>query len=88
MTESPGWERVCCDEINAKQKEIYNFQKVAAVLADYGFNCIKLSDDWNCADFLALHMPSRDTLRVQLKSALSVHKKYEDQGLWIVFQGP
>ena len=68
MTESPRWERVCYETLNAKQKEIYNFQNVAAVLADYGFNCIKLSDDWNGADFLALHMPSRDTLRVQLKS--------------------
>lgn len=30
------------DDLNAKQREIYNFQKLAAVLADYGFNCIKL----------------------------------------------
>ena len=42
------------NELNAKQKEIYNFQKVAAILADYGFNCIKLTDDWQGADFLAL----------------------------------
>ena len=33
-------------ELNPKQKEIYNFQKLAGILADYGFNCIKLSDDW------------------------------------------
>lgn len=42
-------------ELNPKQKEIYNFQKLAGILADYGFNCIKLSDDWNGADFLAYH---------------------------------
>ena len=45
-------ERIVYDELNAKQKEIYNFQKVAALLANYGFNCIKLDDDWQGADFL------------------------------------
>ena len=44
-------------QLNSKQKEIHNFQKVSAVLADYGFNCIKLADDWNGADFLAPTMP-------------------------------
>ena len=38
-------QRIVYDELNPKQKEIYNFQKVAALLADYGFNCIKLEDD-------------------------------------------
>jgi hypothetical protein len=42
-------------DLNSKQKEIYNFQKVAAILAAYGFNCIKLADDWQGADFLAYH---------------------------------
>jgi hypothetical protein len=28
-------------ELNARQKEVYNFDKVAAALADFGFNCIK-----------------------------------------------
>ena len=41
--------------LNAKQKEIFNYQKVAGELADYGFNCIKLADDWQGADFLAYH---------------------------------
>lgn len=31
------------DDLNAKQKANYNFQEVAAFLADYGFNCIRLS---------------------------------------------
>ena len=42
-------------EFSGKQKEVYNFQKVPAKLADYGFNCIKLDDDWMGADFLAYH---------------------------------
>ena len=37
--------RVDYESLNAKQKEIFNFQKSAAMLADYGFNCIKLADD-------------------------------------------
>ena len=33
-------------DLSHKKKENYNFHKVSAVLAEYGFNCIKLSDDW------------------------------------------
>jgi hypothetical protein len=72
-------------DLNSKQKEIYNFQKVAAFLADYGFNCIKLSDDWQGADFLAYHMDGISTLRVQLKSRLSIAKKYEGKELQMAF---
>ena len=43
------------DDLNPRQQEAYNFQKAASVLADYGFNCIKLADDWQGADFLAYH---------------------------------
>ncbi|WP_166443093.1 hypothetical protein [Phragmitibacter flavus] len=49
-------------DLNAKQQEIYNFQKVAAILADYGFNCIKLADDWQGVDFLAYHVNGNDTI--------------------------
>ena len=31
---------------NSKPIETYNFHKAAAVLAEYGFDCIRLSDDW------------------------------------------
>jgi hypothetical protein len=59
--------------LNSRQKEIFNFQKVAGLLADYGFHCIQLSDDWHGADFLAYHKDGVETLRVQLKSRLSIH---------------
>ena len=64
------------DELNSRQKEIYNFQKVASQLADYGFNCIKLSDDWQGADFLAYHKDGDQTLKVQLKSGMGIYTKY------------
>ena len=72
-------------EVTAKQKEIFNFQKVAAKLADYGFNCIKLDDDWQGADFLAYHKDGDRTLKVQLKGRLSIYQKYEGKDLWMCF---
>ena len=68
-------------ELNSKQKEIYNFQKIAAKLADYGFNCIKLGDDWLGADFLAYHKDGKDTLKVQLKGRLTIDKKYRGRNV-------
>jgi hypothetical protein len=70
--------------LNARQKEIYNFQKIASQLADYGFNCIKLADDWQGADFLACHINGA-TLKVQLKGRITIDKKYEDKNLYIAF---
>jgi len=73
------------DDLTAKQKEIYNFQKVAARLADYGFNCIKLADDWHGADFLAYHKDGEETLKVQLKGRLLVHRNYVGKHLYMTF---
>jgi hypothetical protein len=47
MTDSCShFRRISYASLNARQKEVFNFHKVAATLADYGFNCIKLTDDW------------------------------------------
>ncbi len=78
-------QRIDYRSLNGKQKEIYNFQKSAAVLADYGFNCIKLADDWRGADFLAYHKDGEETLRVQLKARLTIDRKYCGRGLWMNF---
>jgi len=72
-------------ELNSRQKEIFNFQKLAGQLADYGFNCIKLADDWQNADFLAYHKNGTNTLRVPLKSRLTIDKKYFGKFLYIAF---
>ena len=77
--------RVEYQELTGKQKEIYNFQKVAARLADYGFNCIKLDDDWMGADFLAYHKDGSLTLRVQLKGRLTISRQYSGKDLYICF---
>ena len=44
------------NDLNSRQRERYNFQKIAGLLADYGFSSIKLDDDWQGADFLAQHI--------------------------------
>ena len=54
-------------------------------MADYGFNCIKLTDDWQGADFLAYHFDGTTTLKVQLKSRLTINCKYADRDLWMNF---
>lgn len=44
------FKRIDYAELNARQQENYNFQKIAACLADYGFNCLRLTDDWEGAE--------------------------------------
>jgi hypothetical protein len=75
------------DELNGKQKEAYNLQKVSAILADIGFVTIRMTSDWGGADFIAQHISGR-FLRVQLKSRLTFSKKYigEDKELFICFR--
>ncbi len=34
------------EELNARQKENYNYHKVASRLADYGYDCMRLNNDW------------------------------------------
>jgi frataxin-like iron-binding protein CyaY len=78
-------DKVSYDSLSAKQKDLFNFQKIAATLADYGFNCIKLADDWQGADFLAYHINGSTTLKVQLKSRLTINQKYCSKNIWVAF---
>jgi hypothetical protein len=43
-------EKIDYNALNAKAKEMYNFQKVLAKLADYGFTTMWLNNDWQGAD--------------------------------------
>lgn len=78
-------QRITYERLNARQKESYNFQKISAILADFGYVTIRLSDDWKGADFSAQHI-SGHTLRVQLKGRLMLAKKYLKKDLWITFR--
>ena len=72
-------------KLNPRQQEGYNFQKVSAVLADYGFLTIRLSSDWRGADFIAQHVDGITFLKVQLKGRPFFDKRYRDQDLYICF---
>jgi hypothetical protein len=82
---SHKFRRISYEELNARQKEAFNFQKVSAVLAEYGFITILFSSDWAGADFIAQHMDG-ETLKVQLKGRLTFDKKYEKRDLHICFR--
>lgn len=73
-------------QLNARQKELHNFHKIAARLADYGYHSMWLSDDWQGADFLACHIDGSTIIRVQLKSRLNLDKKYLGKDLHIAFR--
>jgi hypothetical protein len=82
----PALKKIRYANLDSRQKENYNFQKVSGILADYGFATIRLSDDWNGADFLAKHVNRKAILRVQLKGRLAVYKKYRRIDLYICFR--
>ncbi len=79
------FQRIAYSQLNSRQKETYNFHKIASALADYGFTCIRLSDDWEGADFIAQHIDGETFLKVQLKGRLGFDKKYLGKNLWISF---
>ena len=58
---------------------------MSAVLADYGFVTIRLSDDWQGADFIAHHVDGETFIKVQLKGRLTFEKKYQGKDLYIAF---
>ena len=79
-------EKVDYAHLNGRQKENYNFHKIAARLADYGYTSMRLSDDFQGADFIALHIDGETFLRVQLKARLTFVKHYDGKGLHIAFR--
>jgi hypothetical protein len=78
-------EKIKYDDLNAKAKEMFNFQKASAKLADYGFTTMWLNNDWLGADFLAVHVDGSTFLKVQLKGRLSFDKKYKGKDIYICF---
>ena len=78
-------QKIRYEDLNAKAKEMYNFQKVAAKLADYGFTCMWLTNDWQGADFIAVHADGVTDLKVQLKGRLSFARKYLGKNIYVCF---
>jgi len=59
--------RIQYSKLNPKQKEIYNFQRLSAILAEFGYMTYRLGDDWQGADFIAQHVDGKTFIKVQLK---------------------
>jgi hypothetical protein len=81
-----GLKRIEYSKLNARQKENHNYQKVSALLADYGFVTLRLSDDWRGADFIAQHIDGETFLKVQLKSRLTLRQDYVGKDLFVAFR--
>lgn len=79
-------EKITYAEMNSRQKENFNFHKIAASLSDYGYASIRLSDDFNGADFLAVHVNGQSILRVQLKGRFCFDEKYYGKNIYIAFR--
>lgn len=82
------FERISYEDLNARQKEQYNYQKASAILADYGFQTFRLTTDWKGADFIAHHNNQEIFIKVQLKGRLSFDRKYIGKDIWICFPDP
>jgi hypothetical protein len=73
------------ENLNARAKEMYNFQKVSATLADYGFTTMWLNNDWQGADFIAVHVDGVTDIKVQLKGRFSFNQRYRGKNIYICF---
>jgi hypothetical protein len=77
--------KIAYKNLNSRQKENYNYQKLSGLLADYGYTTIRLTSDWKGADFIAQHKDGKSYLLVQLKGRLTFAKKYMGRNIWIGF---
>jgi hypothetical protein len=77
-------ERIEYSKLNAKQQEQHNYHKVTSLLADFGYAGLLLADDYEGADFFAMHKDG-GILKVQLKSRVTISRKYIGKDLYIAF---
>lgn len=75
--------KVSYKDLNSKEKENYNYHKVASALAEYGYDSKRLNNDWQGADFIAVK--GNEMIKVQLKSRFTLDAKYKDKDIYIAF---
>ena len=71
------------NSLNSKQKENFNYHKVASALAEYGYDSMRLNNDWQGADFIAVN--GDNMIKVQLKGRFTLDKKYIGKDIYIAF---
>lgn len=77
--------KVNYSKLNRKAQETYNFQKLSGILVDYGYATNWLNVDLKGADFIAVHFNGIDILKIQLKSRITIDKKYLKKNIHITF---
>lgn len=75
--------KISYNDLNSKEKENYNYHKVASALAEYGYDSMRLNNDWEGADFISVK--GDNMIKVQLKGRFTLSKKYINKDLYIVF---
>lgn len=66
-------------------KETYNFYIVAEKLSKYGFDCMRIMNDYKGADFFAIHAEKQKSFPVQLKARLTIDEKYRNKEIIMAF---
>ncbi len=88
-----GLERVKYKELSSKGKEAYNTHKLCSLLADYGYECHRISNDVDGADIVAYRNTrdknkansAVDVLLIQIKGRLTIKEAYKNKKLYIAF---
>jgi len=78
-------EKIKYKELGNKAKETYNFQKLSAILVDYGYATNWLNVDFESADFIAVHFNGIDIIKIQLKGRMTIDKKYLNKEIYMAF---
>lgn len=76
--------KIFYDDLSPRQRKQYDFQKLACLLADYGYNCIKSPDDRKGIEFQAHHIDGH-TLNVRLKFRMLIDRNYVGKDLCLCF---
>lgn len=90
---SLGLEFIPYEDMSPKGQEIHNIQKLSSLLANYGIECLRITNDEDGADVMAYYNPASDkkkngkplTLMIQVKGRYSAAKKYTGKDLYIAF---
>ena len=81
------FKKIPYEQLNARQQENYDYHKITGKLADYGYSCSRLSDDWQGADFIAIHIDGKSFVKVQQKGRFEVDGlRYKGKKIWIAFR--
>lgn len=84
-----GFIRKKYEQLTNREKEICNIYRLAALLSEYGFECMTVKNDANGPDIIAYNNGSNDqnrrTLCIQVKGRATIKRNYVGRGLYIAF---